>query len=85
MSGFTQDTEVVNMHLNKSEKNSSENKPKGRHSSDNKIAKITALEHEVSRLKQREKDLEHDIIILKQVLKHIHDQFEEMKKQLLGR
>lgn len=44
--------------------------------------RIKELEAEVERLKQKEKKLEHDVELHRQIFRHMKTQFEEMKKQL---
>ena len=47
--------------------------------------KIKHLEDEVSRLKEKEKKLERDLNLYKEIFSHLKHQFEEMKKELLRR
>lgn len=43
--------------------------------------KIKELEAEVKRLKEKEKKLEHDLGIFRQIFNHLNQQFEELKKE----
>lgn len=47
--------------------------------------RIRQLEAEVKRLKDKEKKLEHDLSIYKQIFAHLRTQFEHMKHELLKR
>ncbi|MGM5483184.1 MAG: hypothetical protein ACQESF_06995 [Nanobdellota archaeon] len=46
-----------------------------------KDEKIKDLETEVERLKDKEKKLEHDIKIFRQIFDHLNKQFEKIKKE----
>ncbi len=46
---------------------------------------IEHLEAEVKRLKEKEKKLEHDLDLYRQIFSHLKQQFENMKKELLGK
>lgn len=43
--------------------------------------RIKELEEEVKRLREKEKKLEHDLNIYRQIFDHLNSQFEEMKKE----
>ncbi len=43
------------------------------------------LEAEIKRLKEKEKKLEHDLDLYRQIFSHLKQQFELMKKELLGK
>ena len=45
--------------------------------------KIRHLEAEVTRLKEKEKKLEHDLALYKQIFAHLRSQFEHMKHEIL--
>jgi len=45
--------------------------------------KIRQLKEEVKRLKDKEKKLEHDINLYRQIFSHLKNQFDNMKKELL--
>ena len=47
--------------------------------------KIRHLEAQVRSLKEKEKKLEHDLNLYKQIFAHLRSQFEEMKKNILKR
>jgi len=47
--------------------------------------KIRTLEAEVARLKEKEKKLEHDLSLYKQIFSHLKSQFEDMKRQILNK
>ncbi len=47
--------------------------------------RIKQLEEEVRRLREKEKKLEHDLSLYKQIFQHLHQQFENMKKEILKR
>jgi len=46
---------------------------------------IKELKSEVARLREKEKKLEHDLQLYRQIFSHLKSQFETMKKELLKR
>jgi predicted nuclease with TOPRIM domain len=47
--------------------------------------RIKRLEEEIARLREKEKKLEHDVALYRQIFDHLKAQFEEMKRELLKR
>jgi predicted nucleic acid-binding Zn-ribbon protein len=47
--------------------------------------RIRRLEGEVERLREKEKKLEHDLALYREIFTHLKKQFEEMKRQLLNK
>jgi len=45
--------------------------------------KIKHLETEIHRLKAKEKKLEHDLALYRQIFTHLKAQFEQMKQEIL--
>jgi len=45
--------------------------------------RIKSLEAEVTRLKEKEKRLEHDLGVYRQIFSHLKAQFEQLKMELL--
>ncbi len=45
--------------------------------------KLRQLESEVKRLREKEKKLEHDLALYREIFAHLKSQFEDMKRQIL--
>jgi hypothetical protein len=44
--------------------------------------RIKRLEAEILRLREKEKKLEHDVALYRQIFEHLRNQFEQMKREI---